>query len=534
MNHPRPRRLATIIASAVAMLAFASAASAAVNPQVTSNNSQTCVVLNSGSINCWGNNSSGQLGNGTYDNSLAPVAVSGITNATAITSGDSSTCALLADATVRCWGTNGDLDLGVPDISNSNVPVQPTGLTNVVQISGSDYGYCALIAGGTVKCWGANSSDQFNQGSSDDVGTPATVPGLENVVKVQSAPDNVCALIADGSVKCSGTNSDGEIGTGSTSGNLPPTQVSAVSSAVDIAAGNEFACALISDGTVKCWGENDDNELGNNLPDVEEDATPKAVTGLTGAVAIASTYSSTCALIADRSLRCWGANYSGQLGDGTTVERYVPVAPIGVGSVQSLFTVGEDTACVIVTGGELVCWGANYNGQMGDANTDNVPTPRVLPGINVNVVPYAAAQSTFAPVGRAKVDRKKRFYTAAFTATASPSPFVAPAAACAGPVVQKLTYRYPSTKTVKKKGKKVKKKVTKTKVITKNLAWAVNGATCSATAVFTKLPVKYLNKKNVKVTSTFAGNAAMEPTAGALTYKMPKVTIKKKKAKKKK
>jgi hypothetical protein len=147
-------------------------------PHISAGGSHTCALAASGTIKCWGNNTSGQLGDGTTTNSSTPVTVSGITNATSISAGYHHTCALLAGGTIKCWGYNFYGQLGDGTTTNSSTPVAVTGITNGTAISAGALHTCALLAGGTLKCWGYNSSGQLGDGTTTNSSTPATVLGL--------------------------------------------------------------------------------------------------------------------------------------------------------------------------------------------------------------------------------------------------------------------------------------------------------------------------------------------------------------------
>jgi alpha-tubulin suppressor-like RCC1 family protein len=135
-----------------------------------------CFCLAGGGVDCWGLNTSGQLGNGTTTgNTGAPVAVSGITNATAITARHSHTCALLATGGVDCWGDNGFGKLGNGTTTTSSTPVAVSGITNATAVAAGYYHTCALLATGGAACWGYNYFGQLGNGTTTDSSTPVGV-----------------------------------------------------------------------------------------------------------------------------------------------------------------------------------------------------------------------------------------------------------------------------------------------------------------------------------------------------------------------
>ena len=124
----------------------------------------TCALSSDGTVSCWGNNTDGQLGNGTDNLSAAPVMVQGLSGVTAIVSGAYHTCALLSDGNVECWGRNSDGQLGNGDVNESDYPVAVQNLSDVTAISAGYWHTCAVVLGGTVDCWGDDTYGQLGNG----------------------------------------------------------------------------------------------------------------------------------------------------------------------------------------------------------------------------------------------------------------------------------------------------------------------------------------------------------------------------------
>lgn len=307
----------------------------------------SCALFPGGTVQCWGDNSFGELGVGSSDGpercatrnladlpcSFTPVAVSNLQGATAIASGGDHTCALLGDGTVECWGFDlaGRASCGGSPCSTTPAPV--AGLTGVTEIAAGLSYTCALM-GGTVACWGDDSLGQLGDASSEPAVTPRTVPGLDRVTAISAGSSHACGLRSDGSVVCWGDNQAGQLGNGTTGpdtcGMTPcsrtPVVVHMLPKATAIAAGALDTCALLSDGTVDCWGDNVSGELGNGVrhgPETCANAVacskkPVAVYGLTGVTDIAVGGASACAVVGGSTVECWGDNTFGELGDGTS------------------------------------------------------------------------------------------------------------------------------------------------------------------------------------------------------------------------
>jgi len=285
--------------------------------------------LTNGSAKCWGENNYGQLGNNSTDASTTPVYVYGISDATDITTASDHACVLLSSSQVKCWGKDWGL-MGDGSYNNFiNHPVSVIGLTGVSKISAGGTWTCALLNDGTVKCWGGNSRGNLGTGTvSDGMSVPVSVSGLTGVSAISAGTYHTCALLNDNKVKCWGGNSTGQLGDGSATDRAAPVEVSGLSNVVSISAGDGGSCALLSTGLLKCWGSNNRGQIGDGT--TSDRMTPTTVTSIPTAASLSRfTGITTCSIIMDGTVRCWGWNQHGQIGDGTTVDRYLPTAVSG-------------------------------------------------------------------------------------------------------------------------------------------------------------------------------------------------------------
>jgi alpha-tubulin suppressor-like RCC1 family protein len=206
---------------------------------------------------------------------------------------------------------------------------------------------------------------------------------LTNITRVAAGSFHTCALTTAGGVKCWGSNGSGQLGDGTTTPRLTPVDVSGLSSEVSAIATGLFGshtCALTTGGGVKCWGNNFSGQLGDGT--TTQGLTPVDVSGLSSGVsAIAAGTGYTCALTTGGGIKCWGDNVFGQLGDGTTTQRLTPVDVSGLSSGVSAIAAGTEHTCALTTGGGVKCWGRNSTGNLGDGTTTQRLTPVDVSGL---------------------------------------------------------------------------------------------------------------------------------------------------------
>jgi alpha-tubulin suppressor-like RCC1 family protein len=345
-----------------------------------------CSLNPAGKLACWGDNREGQLGYSEgISSNLSSEPTNGIQNYTvkAFALGEAHTCVLLSSGSVNCFGSNSAGQLGsvatggvMPIVVNLPAPAQTIE-------AGKSY-TCAILQGGDVYCWGrgGDSSSYFVDTAQTNSYAPIKISSFENIKMLAASQNAVCGILsATGAtqVKCLGANSSGQLGRGNFDYNNTAEPLSPSLNASYIAShptANHF-CAVEPSGGVKCWGSGTGQQIGNDSN--ANQSTAQSVLGLTApAVSLALGKNHTCALQENRNSFCWGTNSSGQIGNNSTTSSGSAVlASEFVGLSVSLIAAGDSSTCAVsqLSGSAQVhCLGNNNRGQVGYPNTHMLNT----------------------------------------------------------------------------------------------------------------------------------------------------------------
>lgn len=360
---------------------------------------------------CWGYDGNGAVGGGLAGLDMPPVtvdtsgALSGVT-LTQVTAGRDHTCALSATGRAYCWGDNtfGQLGNGDPGTGQvTPVPVGQGGVTFTAISAGGDH-TCGLTGAGAAYCWGANDSGQLGDGSTSERDVPTVVSLGVALTAIGTGDDHTCGLTATGAAYCWGGNDSGQLGDGSTSQRSLPVLVSLAGGVVltAISAGGDHTCGLTAVGGAYCWGANDSGQLGDGT--TSQRTVPVLVSTGAAFTAVSAGEDHTCALTFAGAAYCWGANDRGQVGDGTANDRHAPVAVPLPGVTLHAIATGTAHSCGLSTLDRTYCWGWNADQQLGDGTGADQSTPvAVRPGPPIGVAGTAGDHSVevtwVAPLG---------------------------------------------------------------------------------------------------------------------------------------
>jgi alpha-tubulin suppressor-like RCC1 family protein len=299
-----------------------------------------------------------------------------------------SVCTIVSNGTIECWGDNTSGQLGGGSNATEPVPINYiAGTWQYLFNGGAGDHMCAIKSNGTLWCWGHNDSGQLGNNSTTNAVTPVQVGSDSTWIAGSVGFNSTCAIKSNGTLWCWGDNSYGQLGNGSIDASLVPAQ-STQSGVATVSVADEHACAVTTAATLWCWGKGTTGELGDGSH--LSSSSPVQVTGSWTAVTAGQTNPEgspghTCALQTNSTLWCWGDSWQGHLGNGTTSpSRDTPQAVTGghawLTSVQT-----HDSACGILTDLSIWCWGAQNNGVIGvadapGANPDPLPLHRTAGG----------------------------------------------------------------------------------------------------------------------------------------------------------
>ncbi|MBA3498739.1 MAG: hypothetical protein H0T65_00080 [Deltaproteobacteria bacterium] len=270
----------------------------------------TC-AMSPAKMYCWGDNGNGQFGDNSTNSATTPREIPLRNGSTIARGGELHTCAIKGTA-VQCSGRNEFGEIGDMSTTQRETPTA-AGLAGIPSTIGAGFHHTCAIVGGAVSCWGQNTGRQVDNSGN----TPITSPRLSGVTGAGAVAGGIahtCARLVSGAVQCWGANNAGQLGVGNTNTQMGP-QMLGLTQVSQIVAGADHTCALVATG-VWCWGEG------------YTSAPTQINFGGMGAIAIAAGSYHDCAIMMDGTVRCWGTNAYGQLGNNSTTSSATPVQAV--------------------------------------------------------------------------------------------------------------------------------------------------------------------------------------------------------------
>jgi alpha-tubulin suppressor-like RCC1 family protein len=370
---------------------------------VSAGDGHTCGII-SGDLYCWGLNGNGQLGLGDTKARTVPTAVATLAGktVTAVSAGSAHTCAI-ADGKVYCWGQGTSGQLGNGANNTQYTPVLVSSLSGTPTVLAAGGAHTCAISGGAAYCWGSNSDGQLGNNSTTNANTPVAVSttgemGSKTVTAIAAGGAHTCAVASDNRAYCWGQNTSYQLGSRlctvlnllcvlpigmdldrttsvavDTSGSMGANSVTAIT------AGTSHTCA-IAGGTAYCWGLGTSGQLGNGANSTSYQSKTVSLSTVT---AVSARTDSTCA-IAGGAGYCWGVGSAGQLGNGTTsASSSSPVTVSAAGAMKEAtvtsVAAGASHGCA-VAGGSAYCWGSGDSGRLGTRAATDSTRPVVVTG----------------------------------------------------------------------------------------------------------------------------------------------------------
>lgn len=342
--------------------------------QIASGSHHSCMVIAGGYVKCWGDNVDGALGTGDETSHTQPIDVKDLLGqARVVAVGRSHSCAVMSLGTVKCWGDNSSGQLGDGTVQSRRTPITAS-ISGVVDVVLGDGFTCALSIDGTVSCWGINSDGQLGRvGSSSLTPTTVEVDSDHSVMTLSASSSRVCAVLSNATVKCWGEGI-----TGITSPGIFTSTVASVATA------DRHACATLHNGHIQCWGDDSQGQLGDGISDSSGSLVTATLAVNDRAVAIRVASDSSCALLSDGKVKCWGDSAMGVTGFGSTSDTHSPTLVPELETVVQL-SLAELHGCALLRNGEVSCWGSNTRQQRG-TNGSAITTPELMASqIHANV-----------------------------------------------------------------------------------------------------------------------------------------------------
>jgi len=352
---------------------------------ISSSGSNICSITADYRVVCWGANDMGQLGQGNSNviNSMVNLTLSSSQSPVDLAVGKHHTCVVTSVGTIECWGQNdfGQLGQGFKcvygsyaDGCNGNFAVTSPGVVSYngqygfVEVSVGETHTCGILENGRSMCWGANGDGQLGDGTMNDSYYPVLTNAdpLVYFTQIDLGKAHSCAVNYSGEVYCWGRNTFGQLGDGTIGNKLSPTSVNLPFGyyAVSVSAGGEHSCAILNGSQPACWGRNAQGQLGDGtlLGKIE----PRIIqnSGWSGVSKISAGEQQSCLVTLQNEVWCWGQSSSGMF-SSTNMVKTSPVEVENQFSIgASMVVIGDNHLCISTIRWSIMCTGDNQVGQI--------------------------------------------------------------------------------------------------------------------------------------------------------------------------
>jgi alpha-tubulin suppressor-like RCC1 family protein len=346
--------------------------------QVSAGNGQSCGITVDNRLFCWGRNDHGQVGDGSQIDRLRPTPIAQSLRFRLVSAGDLYTCAVTTDYHAFCWGWNYGA-LGDGTSTERHTPVRVVGKHLFRQLAAGVLRTCGVTLTDRAFCWGDDGLGGLGDGGFLPQLAPVAVKGGLSFRQVDPGHWHTCGITLDNRAYCWGGNEFGQVGDGTRStARFTPVRVAGTHQFRQISAGGDATCAVTTSDVAFCWGHGLDGQLGSGNQKLA--TAPRAVVGGLSFTRVTVGEAHTCGEAKNKRAYCWGVNANGQLGDGSTVLRQLSPVPVAGGLTFAQLSAGGFHTCGKTVGSLGYCWGVNFDGTLGDGTTTSTNVPVAVVG----------------------------------------------------------------------------------------------------------------------------------------------------------
>lgn len=342
-------------------------------------NVHACGITDSQDLKCWGKNSYAIMGTGLTDSTeYPPTAIDPTTKYRKVVVSANHACALTLDNELKCWGSNPQKQIQFDSQARFPLTQIQDGTDTFLDVAIGTSHTCSLNQDGEAKCWGANSYLQMGNGLEDEIFMDrTTVATSARFTSLSAGLTFTCGIReSDKKLLCWGFNQYGNLGNNVTTNAKVPVE-SHLDDVKFVSAGGNTTCALNSIGVLYCWGEDANGQSGQGM--MAQSSSPVTIDrGIKYSFIDSGLFYHSCGILEQGTLKCWGNNGNGQIGDRTTFAKSFPVE-VDRGTKYKFVNTGFYHTCGITSEGQLKCWGANgATFRLGDGLTQSRAIPKAV------------------------------------------------------------------------------------------------------------------------------------------------------------